>query len=303
MDHQIEQYMRYLQFERNASPHTLRNYRSDLLQFRHFLAGGKPERPVDIDSVDALRIRGFLAFLFEKEKKRSSIARKLAAVRAFFKFLCREQVITKNPAVQVATPKLARTLPRIMTEEEINTMLDQIARIAKVGDTALIRDYAILELLYASGLRVSELVGLDARSVNFGDMMVLVHGKGRKERIVPFGSKAKDALTNYMTVREKILWETRTGSQALFLNLRGRRLTTRSVDRLLKKYVRNFGPHIKASPHSMRHAFASHLLNEGADLRAIQEMLGHASLSTTQRYTQVSIKQLMEVYDKAHPKA
>src|SRR5262249_38623305 len=137
--------------------------------------------------------------------------------------------------------------------------------------------------------RVSELVGLDLRSVNFGDTMLLVRGKGRKERIVPFGSKARDALANYGPVREKILWETRTGSQALFLNLRGRRLTTRSVDRLLKKYVRRFGPHIKASPHSMRHAFASHLLNEGADLRAIQEMLGHASLSTTQKYTQVSI--------------
>jgi integrase/recombinase XerC len=303
MDHLIERYMRYLQFERNASPHTLRNYRSDLLQFRDFLAEGRPETAVDVSSIDALRIRGFLSSLFEKEKKKTSIARKLAAVRAFFKFLCREQTITENPAAHVATPKLAKTLPRIMTEEEINTMLDQIARIAKAGGSVLIRDYAILELLYASGLRVSELVGLDLRSVNFGDMMLLVRGKGRKERIVPFGSKAKEALTNYAPVREKILWETRTGSQALFLNLRGRRLTTRSVDRLLKKYVRQFGPHIKASPHSMRHAFASHLLNEGADLRAIQEMLGHASLSTTQKYTQVSIKQLIDVYDRTHPKA
>jgi integrase/recombinase XerC len=299
----IDAYMRYLQFERNASPHTIRNYRSDLAQFLSFLKQGKSEAEIDIKSVDTLRVRAFLAFLFEKEKKKSSIARKLAAVRAFFKFLCREREIAENPAARVATPKLARTLPRIMTEEELNGMLDQIARVAKVGDVVLVRDYAILELLYASGLRVSELVGLDLRKVNFGDGMVLVRGKGRKERIVPFGSKAKDALMNYLPVREKILWERKTGSQALFLNLRGKRLTTRSIDRLLKKYVRKFGPHIKASPHSLRHAFASHLLTEGADLRAIQEMLGHVSLSTTQKYTQVSIKQLIDVYDRTHPKA
>ena len=303
MNRLIDPYMRYLQFERNASPHTIRNYRSDLVQFLRFLKQGKPEAEIDIKSVDTLRVRAFLAFLFEKERKKSSIARKLAAVRAFFKFLCREREIGENPAARVATPKLARTLPRIMTEEELNGMLDQIARVAKVGDMVLVRDYAILELLYASGLRVSELVGLDLRQVNFGDGMLLVRGKGRKERIVPFGSRAKDALMNYLPVREKILWERKTGSQALFLNLRGKRLTTRSIDRLLKKYVRKFGPHIKASPHSLRHAFASHLLTEGADLRAIQEMLGHVSLSTTQKYTQVSIKQLIDVYDRTHPKA
>jgi len=303
MNRLIDVYMRYLQFERNASPHTIRNYRSDLVQFLRFLKQGKPEAEIDIKSVDTLRVRAFLAFLFEKERKKSSIARKLAAVRAFFKFLCREREIGENPAARVATPKLARTLPRIMTEEELNGMLDQIARVAKVGDMVLVRDYAILELLYASGLRVSELVGLDLRQVNFGDGMLLVRGKGRKERIVPFGSRAKDALMNYLPVREKILWERKTGSQALFLNLRGKRLTTRSIDRLLKKYVRKFGPHIKASPHSLRHAFASHLLTEGADLRAIQEMLGHVSLSTTQKYTQVSIKQLIDVYDRTHPKA
>jgi len=303
MNRLIDAYMRYLQFERNASPHTIRNYRSDLVQFLRFLKQGKPEAEIDIKSVDTLRVRAFLAFLFEKERKKSSIARKLAAVRAFFKFLCREREIGENPAARVATPKLARTLPRIMTEEELNGMLDQIARVAKVGDMVLVRDYAILELLYASGLRVSELVGLDLRQVNFGDGMLLVRGKGRKERIVPFGSRAKDALMNYLPVREKILWERKTGSQALFLNLRGKRLTTRSIDRLLKKYVRKFGPHIKASPHSLRHAFASHLLTEGADLRAIQEMLGHVSLSTTQKYTQVSIKQLIDVYDRTHPKA
>ena len=229
--------------------------------------------------------------------------RVVAAVRAFFKFLGREHRLEKNPALTVSAPKLDKTLPRIMTEEEMNTFLDQVGKAAASGASMLLRDRAILELLYASGLRVSELVGLDLRSVNFGDALVLVRGKGRKERIVPFGSKAAKALGDYLPVREKLLREWRTGEAALFLNARGRRLTTRSVDRLLKKYVRAMGPNVKVSPHSMRHAFASHLLTEGADLRAIQEMLGHKSLATTQKYTQVSIKQLMEVYDKTHPKA
>ena len=307
MDELIERYVNYLQNERNASPHTIRNYRSDLAQFRDFLAQGKPDARVEVASIDAFRVRGFLASLVENERKKTSIARKLAALRAFFKFLSREQVLAENPALRVATPKLARTLPRIMTEEEMNNFLDRLFEAAKSAapeqSAALARDRAILELLYASGLRVSELAGLDLRSVNFGDGMVLVRGKGRKERIVPFGSKAKEAITAYLPIREKILWETKTGSPALFLNARGRRLTTRSVDRLVKKYVRRFGPDLKASPHSLRHAFASHLLTEGADLRAIQEMLGHVSLSTTQKYTQVSIQQLIDVYDKTHPKA
>jgi integrase/recombinase XerC len=303
VDELIERYMQYLQFERNASPHTLRNYLSDLRQFRNFLAGGEDKASPAITSIDALDIRSFLAFLFEGEKKKTSIARKLAAVRAFFKFLCREQIITGNPAIHTSRPKLPKTLPRIMSEEEINSMLDQLGKLAKEQGVSLVRDYAILELLYASGLRVSELVGLDLRSVNFSEGMVLVRGKGRKERIVPFGSKATEALSLYLPARETILWERKTGSQALFINLRGKRLTTRSVDRLVKKHVRKFEPNVKTSPHSLRHAFASHLLTEGADLRAIQEMLGHASLSTTQKYTQVSIKQLMDVYDKSHPKA
>jgi integrase/recombinase XerC len=282
----------------------VRNYRSDLLQFRDYLAEGRAAGGVDVRSVDALRIRGFLSVLFEKQEKKSSIARKLSAVRAFFKFLRREGVLAENPSTLVSTPKLDKTLPRIMTEEEMNTFLDRVAEAAKVGEPSMRRDRALLELLYASGLRVSELAGLDLRSVNFGDGMVLVRGKGRKERIVPFGSKAKQALEDYLPVREKILQERKkSGQQALFLNVRGQRLTTRSVDRLVKKYVRSYGPAVKVSPHSLRHAFASHLLTEGADLRAIQEMLGHTSLATTQKYTQVSIKQLIEVYDKTHPKA
>jgi len=307
MDQLIERYAYYLEHERNASPHTIRNYHSDLLQFRDFLSQSQPGAPVAIASVDALRIRGFLAHLFQRERKKTSIARKLASVRAFFKFLCREGILKENPAALVSTPKLAKALPRIMTEEEMNGFLDRVARAVREAEPearpARLRDRAILELLYASGLRVSELVGLDLRSVTFGDDMLLVRGKGRKERIVPFGSKAKQALEDYLPEREKTLARNRTGSAALFLNARGRRLTPRSVDRLVKSSVRSFGPEVHVSPHSLRHAFASHLLTEGADLRAIQEMLGHASLSTTQKYTQVSIKQLMEVYDKTHPKA
>jgi integrase/recombinase XerC len=304
MDELIERYVNYLRYERNASPHTVRNYRSDLLQFRDYLAEGRAAAPVDVGSVDALRIRGFLSMLFSRQEKKSSIARKLSAVRAFFKFLKREGVLAENPSTLVSTPKQDKILPRIMTEEEMNTFLDRVAEATKTGDPAMRRDRALLELLYASGLRVSELVGLDLRNVNFGDSVVLVRGKGRKERVVPFGSKAKQALEDYLPVRQRILQERKkSGQQALFLNVWGERLTTRSVDRLVKKYVRTYGPAVKVSPHSLRHAFASHLLTEGADLRAIQEMLGHTSLATTQKYTQVSIKQLIEVYDKTHPKA
>ena len=299
----IEKYTGYLQNERNASPHTLRNYASDLHQFRDFLKHSLATDEVDIAAVDALQVRAYLASLFQDRKQKASIARKLAAIRAFFKFLVRDGLVQNNPAEFVATPKLAKKLPSIMTEEETNNLLDRIAEAAPQGEPMLKRDRAILELLYASGLRVSELAGLDLRSVNFGEKMVLVRGKGRKERIVPFGRKAGEALEAYLPVRERILMDNQTSGHALFLNARGRRLTTRSVDRLLKKYVRLYGPNVRVSPHGLRHAFASHLLAEGADLRAIQEMLGHASLSTTQKYTQVSIQQLLDVYDKTHPKA
>jgi len=303
MDDLIDRYIDYLQNERNASPHTIRSYQGDLVQFRDFLKGGDPEAVVDVNSIDALRVRAFLAFLFERENKKTSIARRLAGVRAFFKFLVREAVVAANVAASVSTPKLPKTLPRIMTEEELNTFLDRVAQAAVSCGPALVRNRAILELLYASGLRVSELVGLDLRSINLEEGMLVALGKGRKERVVPFGSKAKQALVEYLPVRERILHEWKTTSPALFLNLRGQRLTTRSVDRLVKACVRQFGPNVRTSPHSLRHAFASHLLTEGADLRSIQEMLGHTSLSTTQKYTQVSIKQLMDVYDKTHPKA
>jgi len=305
MDDLIERYINYLKYERNASPHTIRNYHSDLVQFRDFLAGGNKDAAVAVNAINTLRIRAFLAHLFQKQKQKVSVARKMSAIRAFFRFLVKERLITEDPAAAMSThwKRMDKKLPRIMTEEEMNTFLDRVATAAQGGEPAILRDRAIMELLYASGLRVSELTGLDLRNVNFGDAFVLVRGKGDKERIVPFGSKAKGAIEAYLPAREKLLRETRTGSPALFLNVRGQRLTTRSVDRILKQYVRTYGPNVKVSPHSMRHAFASHLLAEGADLRAIQEMLGHKSLATTQKYTQVSIRQLMDVYDRTHPKA
>jgi len=331
MNDLIDRYVRYLQYERNASPHTIRNYASDLHQFRDFLTrslgkqssplttgeGGEQNKPgespsqaalkttpdIDLAAIDALQIRSYLASLFQDQKQKTSIARKLSSIRAFFKFLVREGLIATSPCVGLASPKLPKKVPRIMTEEQTNNLLDRLAEAAPQGEPMLKRDRAILELLYASGLRVSELAGLDVRSVNFGDKLVLVRGKGRKERIVPFGRKAAQALEDYLPVRERILADNKTSGQALFLNARGRRLTTRSVDRLVKKYVRLYGPNVRVSPHGLRHAFASHLLAEGADLRAIQEMLGHVSLSTTQKYTQVSIQKLIEVYDRTHPKA
>jgi integrase/recombinase XerC len=304
MDELLARYLNYLRYERNASPHTIRNYESDLVQFRDYLKGGDADAKIDLGTVTTQRIRGFLSQLFESEKKKTSIARKLASIRAFYKFLERDGALAANPASTISTPKLDKTLPRIMTEEEMGNFLNAVAEATAKGEPLMSRDRAILELLYASGLRVSELAGLDLRSVNYGDAMLLVRGKGRKERIVPFGSKAKQALENYLPVREKVLAEVRkTAQTALFINTKGARLTTRSVDRILKKYMLMYGPNVKASPHSMRHAFASHLLTEGADLRAIQEMLGHKSLAATQKYTQVSIKQLIDVYDKTHPKA
>lgn len=303
MDDLIERFICHLQVERNASPHTLRNYRSDLLQFGRFLSGGEAAAPTDVQAIDSLQVRNFLAFLLEHEKEKSSAARKLAAIRSFFKFLHREGVLPNNPAATVSTPKQPKKLPRIMTEEETNQLLDTVARESEAGDAAFTRDRAILELLYASGLRVSELVGLDVRSVNLSEGVLLARGKGRKERMVPFGSKARNALSNYLPIREQVLREAKTSGPALFLNARGKRLTTRSVHRIVKHYVGAFGPKIHVSPHGLRHAFASHMLAEGADLRAIQEMLGHANLSTTQKYTQVSIQRLIEVYDKTHPKA
>ena len=318
MKQHIDRFIDYLRYERNASPNTIREYRRDVSQFMHFLTP-PGEKTMPLAHVDHRVIREFVGWSYDQKLEKSSVARKLAALRTFFKFCVREGVVKQNPARLVSTPKLPKRVPRVITAEEMNGFLDNILggdaatkrkRCAKPREqddakVMLKRDRAILELLYASGLRVSELVGLDLGDIDRAGQMLRVLGKGRKERVVPFGSSALAALEAYWPVRGEIL--NRPGAepefQAVFLNHYADRLSARSVRAIVKKYSRLADVNWDLHPHSLRHAFATHLLADGADLRAIQELLGHVSLSTTQRYTQASIQQLMNVYDKAHPHA
>jgi integrase/recombinase XerC len=305
MQNYIDDFLRHLKYERNASPHTLRNYEIDLVQFYDHLAPPNKEgkrREVNIRAIDNLTIRDFMATLYEQQKKKSSIHRKVAALRTFFNYLCREGILELNPAKLVASPRVERTLPNHLN-------IEQMIRFIETPDTETVlgkRDRAILELLYASGLRVSELVNLNLQDVDFTNMSVRVKGKGRKERIVPFGEHAKQALQAYLGVRSELLVEAdpeKVDPLAVFMNYQGTRITTRSVGRMVDKYVKICADIHHISPHSVRHSFATHLLDAGADLRVIQELLGHVRLSTTQQYTHVALDKLMEVYDKAHPKA
>ena len=313
----VHQYLNYLRSVRNASPHTLRSYENDLDQFVTFLTPPGTETPA-LQDVTHLLIREFVAHLHDQKLEKSSIARKLAAIRSFFKFAVREGLVVRNPARMVATPKLAKRIPSVVSAEDLNMFLDGVVakpagrpsrrQRAGAGDASGLlvkRDRAILELLYASGLRVSELTGLNLADMDRKEQMLRVRGKGNKERIVPYGGKAEQALEAYEPWRAEVLSKARSRGdhQAVFLNHLGARLTPRSVARIVKKYVRLTNVNWDLHPHSLRHAFATHLLADGADLRAIQELLGHSSLSTTQRYTHASIRQLLEVYDKAHPRA
>jgi len=328
----ISRFLEYLRSVRNASPHTITNYGKDLEQFLAYLTPPGVETPA-LAKIDHHLIREFVGHLHQMDLEKSSIARKLAALRSFFKYCVREGLLRENPARLVPTPKLPKRIPAVLSAEEMSGFLDQLAGVhrpptrhgrkgpapgtttgasstalAELEDSLLLcRDRAIMELLYAAGLRVSELTGLNLVDMDQKNRVVRVIGKGRKERIVPFGAKAAEALRLYWPVREKLLEENRRAEKrdggAVFLNYKGQRLTQRSVGRIVKKYVKLVNINWDLHPHSLRHAFATHLLADGADLRAIQEMLGHRSLATTQKYTQVSIKQLMDVYDKAHPKA
>ena len=322
----VGKFLEYLHSVRNASPHTIANYRKDLEQFLGYLTPPEMQTPA-LDRIDHKMIREYVGHLHENGLEKSSIARKLAAMRSFFKYCVREGVLKDNPARLVPTPKLPKRIPAVLSAEEMSGFLDQLAgpgrppgrkargkestaaSLEKLEDSVLLcRDRAILELLYAAGLRVSELTGLDLTDVDDKDQVVRVMGKGRKERVVPYGTKASEALKQYAPVRERLLQENQKNkakpdAEAVFLNYRGRRLTTRSVGRLVKKYVKLVNINWDLHPHSLRHAFATHLLADGADLRAIQELLGHASLSTTQKYTHASMRQLMDIYDKAHPHA
>jgi integrase/recombinase XerC len=292
MHEEIDAFTRYLATERNVSPHTLAAYASDLAQFMEFV---RRERGADtgVEIVDHLLIRRYLALL-HKDHQKSSIGRKLAAIRALFKYLVRQERVAKNPAELVSTPKKEKRLPFHLNIDEVTALVE-----APMGSDLLgLRDRAILEILYSCGIRVSELTGLSVGEIDLEEGLVRVLGKGGKERVVPVGSHARLATAAYLNACNHP-----SHDAPLLLNARGGRLTSRSVARIVDKYILKLATSKKISPHTLRHTFATHLLESGADLRAIQELLGHASLSTTQKYTHVSIDRLMEVYDKAHPKA
>ena len=294
---EIGDFLDYLTYERNVSINTVGAYRDDLESFVSFLCNDYftiARDQLELGRVDNLTVRAYLAHLARKKLARSSVARHLSALRSFFKYLMREGVVPANPARSVATPKREKYLPTVMQPPEVALLLEQPDPETVLGA----RDRAALELLYASGLRISELVGIDLDDLELRARLVKVHGKGSKERIVPFGSKAEEALRKWLEVREA-----RDEENALFVNYRGDRITTRSVRRLFDGYVRRAALRAGISPHTMRHSFATHLLNAGADLRGIQELLGHASLSTTQKYTHLADWQLIEVYKKSHPRA
>ena len=315
----LKAFLRYLALNRNASAHTVRAYDSDLTQFLADVAAeaGVKVRDLAPAQLDRLALRGFLSHLHKHGLSRASAARKLAAVRAFLRYLRREELIDDNPGALVATPKLDVRMPAHLSEDEMSALIESPA-----SDTRLARrDRAILELFYASGLRLSELAGLDVDDVNLSANMVRVLGKGGKERIVPFNGSAASAVREYLKDRDALVYgqggqdrqvgrDRRDGpsrpSRArdpLFVNYRGGRLTARSVDRLVRRYVAVTSTRMGISPHALRHSFATHLLQRGADLRVIQELLGHVSLSTTQRYTHVNAAQLLDVYRKSHPRA
>jgi len=294
MRKELNQFLDFLKYEKNASPHTIASYRRDLLQLAAYIE----ERKVSLRGVDNIILRGFLARLHEKKNKKSTVARKLAAIRSFLQFCMKKKWIEDNPAKVVATPKQEKHVPSFLSEEEMAEFLD----LPDSRQPLDLRDRCVLELLYATGIRVSELVGINLNDMNFEERLIRIRGKGKKERLVPFGRIAEDCLISYIRSRRQIN-KGDIDEDTLFLNYRGERLTARSVERIVDKYIRAAALRRKISPHSLRHSFASHLLSRGADLRIIQELLGHESLATTQKYTHLDIKQLLDVYKKSHPRS
>jgi len=289
MEKYIEKFMRYLEIEKNYSAHTILNYKLDLEGFNKFIAG------TELEKVDYLTLRKYLAVLKEKNLSNRTVGRRLSALRSFFRFLTREGYIKTNPILMLSSPKLDKHLPSFMTEEEVYKLIE--SAFAKNKDDLLgLRDRAILEVFYSSGLRISELVGLNSDDIDFISGVIKVRGKGKKERIVPIGETALLTIKKYLDKRKK-------QTDAVFLNNNNRRLTTRGVGYILVKYLSASGTRSGVSAHTFRHSFATHLLNRGADLRTVQELLGHANLSTTQIYTHLTTEKLKSVYDKAHPHA
>jgi len=280
--------------QRNASRHTIKAYSGDLDEFAAYVGSR------DWKHIDHVTIRGFLSHLYSKGLGKTSVARALAAVRSLYRWLAQEGVVEQNPAALVSTPKLPKKLPRVPTIEEMNGVLDgQMPEVAAFPE----RDRMMFELLYGCGIRNSELIGINLEDIRLSNEAILIRGKGKKERYVPFGDTVKVALAAYLPARQQLLAEKKKHSPALLINRRGGRLTTRSVGRIIKMIAVAKGLSPDVHPHTLRHAFGTHMLEEGADLRAIQEMLGHERLSTTQRYTQLSVKQVLQVYDQTHPRA
>jgi integrase/recombinase XerC len=312
----VDRFENYLRHERNFSAHTVRNYLSDLAQFENFVC--QTERCLDphadsahiaIDRIDRVVIQAFLGSLYSQKKKKSSIARKVATLKSFFKYLHKKQIITLDPIRSITAPKIPEHLPPVPHKEDVVRLLQNIQGV----DILAIRDLAILETLYATGMRVEELAHLSVSDLDLRQRHIKIRGKGKKERMVILGEPAARALRRYLDQRQELLSQSELTSAhastpgqspptALFLNYKGTSLSDRSIRRIVKKYVVKEQLDHQLSPHSFRHAFASHLLNAGADLRIIQELLGHESLSTTQRYTHVSIDSLLEVYTRTHPK-
>lgn len=297
MDESIRAFITFLRVEQGASSETMRNYASDLRQLGGFLLSSRlAERPVDPAALSADSVRAYLQWLDRKGEKRTSLARKLASIRSFYRYLTRQGLVNRNPVEDLRTPKQPKHLPRVLTKDDA----DALMTFPNGRTTGSLRDRALLETLYSTGARVSELVAINVDDIRQSEGLVRLQGKGRKERIVPIGDLALDAIRSYRASLSRHV--SPFTSQALFYNSRGGRLTTRSVARIVARYSSRLAGG-SVSPHTLRHSFATHLLDEGADLRAIQEMLGHASLSTTQKYTHVATDQLMAVYDKAHPRA
>lgn len=301
MDTLLKQYENYLTHELDSSVHTSKNYLADLKQFSEYMEKNHPGISAagknGLSKIDHNIVRGYISTLFDKNNP-ASIARKLASLRSFFKYWIRQGAMTSNPAKDVATPKVPKRLPKFLTIDEMTSLLNGPSD----NDVLSLRDKAMMETMYSSGLRVSELVGLDVEHTNLSEGTLKVVGKGKKERLVPIGAKAQTAMANYLARREEILDQNHP-TKAVFLNRQGTRITPRSVERMVQKYLRSSGIQKEVTPHVLRHSFATHMLNSGADLRGIQELLGHSSLSTTQKYTHVSVDKLMDVYEKTHPKA
>jgi integrase/recombinase XerC len=293
-----DDFLRHLR-ERNASSHTIKAYSGDLDNFALYMGAREWK------SIDHIAIRGFLSHLYDKRLSKISVARALAAVRSLYRWLAQEGVVEQNPAKLVSTPKLPKKLPRVPTIEEMNSMLDgKMPEVASFPE----RDRLMFELLYGCGIRNSELVGINLDDISLSNEAILIRGKGKKERYVPFGGSALAALSAYLPWRQKLLSTLKKippakSSPPLLINQRGGRLTTRSVGRIIKRIAIAKGLSPEVHPHTLRHAFGTHMLEEGADLRAIQELLGHERLATTQRYTQLSVKHVMNVYDQTHPRA